>query len=156
MKLFKNLAFLGLLGFSGQIFGEYVIESVKGNKATIVKKAGKLGGGHNVKVEKFQGIVIDTTKNEVGIENDICAVFHDPSNKGEQVITCKSGKTFDDVCKIRGSATGTPPWLIGEPNYIGQVQVSGKSKSTKKVMGSAKRDAYFICNVHAFNENNIK
>lgn len=160
MKTLKYLLSVALVAISTQIGAyiiqgeteknfKYTLESVEGNKATVVRQEGLLGSKNASNVEKLEGYVIDTRNNKAGIEeNDICAVVSEDAESATSghVVVCKSGKVVKDICKETGSSTGTPPWL-GEDKFIGLRNLNEEEGS--RLMGAGRREVYTVCSVHA-------
>lgn len=125
MRGLGYLIFLNLFFFFNSFLSGYILESVKDNKAVIVHFKNKERGDFE-KVE-FQADVIDTKGNQVGISNEICAVF---KNNLEVIIVCQSGKIFNNVLSAKALSNYTPPFDL-KSGYIGQLF---KKDNNKKII----------------------
>lgn len=103
MKILKYLiSFSAILIFSNTL-SNYIIESIKDNKAIILKPKENVENQEvntqEVTRGEFEGKIIDTKDNQIGINNlDICAVFTDDSlETPKDIIVCQSGRTFDNI-----------------------------------------------------------
>ncbi len=126
MKLFRNLFILISIANITQLYADnYKIESINGNKATIIKQ--KLGPSRIFISKKITGDIIDTAHSNKLESNDKCAVFTD--NEPEKLcIICQSGKLFKDIYALKESTTDAPTI---NANYIGSQIVSLSEKQVR-------------------------
>ena len=153
-NLFLIFSILILYKTNAQGSVRYSIEQIDKNTAKVTSRTGLLGGTNKLEVETYDGIILNTTNNNVKIDkNDLCVVISVKPRVSENtfgvmrnfdVVVCKSGKVIENVCQITGSSTGTPPNLEYK-NYIGSVINNFNAQKSINKPGARSRTIYYIC-----------